>query len=329
MPVASWMSPPGRWGGGANADALNATRSTLLTALGALALAGSLLFTGRTHGLARRGQHSERFAAGVKLISSDRLEEQLGGIYSMEQLMLESALQHEAVVSVLAGFVRARTRIRWSLDDSPVEGVAVRDGERAPWRLPPEVQAALTVLGRRPRRNEQFPVDLSRSDLRGADLRKALFDRADFERAWCEGAKFEGASLVGAKLDFAFIARAHLVGVNLSGASLRGTQMESAVVEDSSLAGADLFKTNFQSATLRRVDMRGAKFNPYATDAQFSTADLRGARVIVGRLEPIDIFESIDLRDAQLVGSAADYTARVEDFLNGARTDGAVRTQDV
>ncbi|MGP9022806.1 pentapeptide repeat-containing protein [Streptomyces sp. BR1] len=57
------------------------------------------------------------------------------------------------------------------------------------------VQAAITVLGRRPVRTEPFRIDLRDTDLRGLDL---------------QGARLERARLAGARLDEADLSHARL-----------------------------------------------------------------------------------------------------------------------
>ncbi|WP_078969972.1 pentapeptide repeat-containing protein [Streptomyces natalensis] len=68
------------------------------------------------------------------------------------------------------------------------------------------VQAALTVLGRRPRdRDEPFVLQLHRTDLRGAILADAHLEAASLAHA-----RLEGAILIGARLDGAYLGGAHL-----------------------------------------------------------------------------------------------------------------------
>jgi hypothetical protein len=78
------------------------------------------------------------------------------------------------------------------------------------------VQAALTVLGRRPRdRVEPFPLQLHRTDLRGAMLAEA-----HLEGAYLPQARLEGAILIGTCLEGADLAYVHLWGANLANAHL-------------------------------------------------------------------------------------------------------------
>ncbi|MGW3464899.1 pentapeptide repeat-containing protein [Streptomyces olivaceoviridis] len=107
------------------------------------------------------------------------------------------------------------------------------------------VQAALTVLGRRPDRDEPFRLNLERTDLRGAVLFKAHLERAvlwesRLEMAYLEGARLEGAMLVDARLDWADLGLAHLEGASLWGSWLEGASLAGAHLEEADLEGARL-----------------------------------------------------------------------------------------
>lgn len=161
---------------------------TALVALGAGAIAGlGLYYTHRSHQhterlfehtrqkdreqaeLTREGQVTERYVEAIKLLSSDNLTQRLGGIYALERIMRDSEKDHQVIVEVLASFVRQHAPIR--------QHARVPDGEPAaePASRHPEehVQAAVTVLGRRPERAETMRINLSGIDLHGADLRHA------------------------------------------------------------------------------------------------------------------------------------------------------------
>lgn len=96
--------------------------------------------------------------------------------------MIESEREHETVIEVLAAFVRECTGSS-TVDDSAWNAEHHhRDGGDSP-RLETDVQAARTVIGRRPRRPERNKVDLSLTDLCGADLSGLNFDGVWFWRA--------------------------------------------------------------------------------------------------------------------------------------------------
>ncbi|AWI33167.1 pentapeptide repeat-containing protein [Streptomyces tirandamycinicus] len=188
---------------------------TVLTALGGGALvAAGLVYTHRTVELSREGHVTDRFSTAISQVASDKPLEQLGGIYALERIMRDSAKDHVTIVEVLASFVREHA----PLSDPPTKKERPQHTE--------SVQAALTVLSRRPRdRAEPFIVNLQRTDLRGADLSDAHLPDAwlrgtNLEGAWLEGANFRGAQLLGANLDSAQLRGAHLEGSLLGGADL-------------------------------------------------------------------------------------------------------------
>ncbi len=76
----------------------------------------------------------------VKLLVSDRAVERLGGVYSLERITGDSPKDRLTVVEVLAAFIREH--ISMPGHASPPDHSLPRPTEH--------VQAALTVLGRRP-----------------------------------------------------------------------------------------------------------------------------------------------------------------------------------
>jgi uncharacterized protein YjbI with pentapeptide repeats len=85
----------------------------------------------------------------------------------------------------------------------------------------PDVQAALTAIGRRDVTHDRLPVDLKgaylfRADLSGADLSRANLTGADFTGADFTGAFLAGANLTRANLAGANLTRAHLLRANFT-----------------------------------------------------------------------------------------------------------------
>jgi hypothetical protein len=182
-PVTSWAggSAVRDLNGKDKADAINGVRQTLLQAAAGTAALTVLVFTGLTFSLNRRGQVTDRYTKAIGLLASEKLDERIGGIYALEHIMVESERDHETVVQVLAAFVREHAAIGTTrpilwIDPPRRTRTDEPDQEPAPAT---DVQTALTVLGRRPSRKENRPLDLRRSDIRGADLRTAHLERAD------------------------------------------------------------------------------------------------------------------------------------------------------
>ncbi|MGW0844232.1 pentapeptide repeat-containing protein [Streptomyces sp. NPDC002787] len=238
---------------------------TALTALGAgLLVAAGLGYTHHTlqqtrardreqAELTREGQVTDRFSRAIGQIASAKAVEQLGGIYSLERIMRDSAKDHATIVEVLAAFIREHApapdrgksravpahrrlwrkvltrvpkrlrryvsmRLLGFLRPKPEASVRPRPSE--------PVQAALSVLVRRPQdRDEPFRLDLRRTDLRNAQLNGAHLERADLFEARMQGARLAGAHLEKANLCHVDLGIAVLEGAHLQGALLRYSQL--------------------------------------------------------------------------------------------------------
>ncbi|WP_052398157.1 pentapeptide repeat-containing protein [Streptomyces sp. NRRL F-5123] len=238
------------------ADAVNAVRQTVLAAFAGATVFVSLAYTARTYVLTRRGQVTERFRASVEQLASPHTEVRLGGIYSLEHVLAESEQDHDAVVGVLAAYVRNRTGAE---PGPPAVLPAVRNAGRPmpEWgtQPPQDVQAAVDVLARRPRRPEVRRVDLRGAVLVGLSLRAfefaapprlspAFLTAADLRRADLRGVEFHRSILNGADLRRANLAGARLAGVPLSGADLR-----EAILVDADLGDADLSRADLRDAS--------------------------------------------------------------------------------
>src|SRR6266568_2655897 len=130
------------------AAARDAARGRLLALGAGLFAAGALLFTARNFTLSRRtfelteqGQVTDRFTKAIEQLGSDKLDVRIGGIYALERIARDSAKDHPTVMEVLTAFIREHSREQWppSNADQSVQERLTR----------PDVQAALTVIGRR------------------------------------------------------------------------------------------------------------------------------------------------------------------------------------
>jgi hypothetical protein len=271
--------------GSARAAALSAAREavrTQLLTLGAgLFAAGALVYTARNFTLSRqtfklteRGQVTDRYTKAIEQLGSDKLDVRVGGIYALERIARESDADHPAVMEVLAAFIREQSRERWP---PPGRQPGVPSGQVPQSGTRPDVQVAVTVIGRRLRRDPEV-IDLS-----GADLTGAYLSCTNFTRALFNGARLSGANLIGANFAEANLSRADLSGAYLGEPGLSGADLSGAYLIEADLTGADLI-----SAVLAKADLTGA----YLADANFSSADLSGAD-----------FVGADLRDAVLVGA--------------------------
>jgi hypothetical protein len=162
----------------------------------------------------------QRLQLAISALESSLEIERLGAIYSLETLAKngerreyeldawsESRVGYEAfgtelLVEVLTALVRRHSQIEGAIS--------------------PEVQAALTVLGRTKIRRST-PIDLH-----GISLREAYLPFASLGGAFLYDCDFEGSIFCNANLSGAWLWRANLKRVNFDGADLRGADITGA-----------------------------------------------------------------------------------------------------
>jgi hypothetical protein len=129
----------------------------------------------------------------------------LGGIYALERIARDSDKDHWPIMEVLTAYVRdtapwipkeaqplpegqalvLQSPRMHTPASSTAEGPALRP-------TPTDIQASLTVIGRRtrsPNREGEYRLDLHNTDLRSADLREAHLEGAHLSEAHLEGAE--------------------------------------------------------------------------------------------------------------------------------------------
>ena len=294
-------------------QARDAARGRLLTLGAGVFAAGALLFTGRNYRVARQtleiteqgqrrtlelteqGQVTDRYTRAIEQLGSEKLDVRIGGIYALERVARDSAKDHPTVMEVVSAFVREHSHEQWPPSD--------RGGREQARSTRPDVQAAVTVVGRRIAKSDIQGIDLGGADLRranltGANLTGANLTDADFRRA-----NLTGANLTGANLTDADFRRANLTGANLTGANLFFTDLGranlfGADLTDADLDHADLTRANLTDARLPGADLDGANL----TDAYLARANLTGADLTGARLTRADLVLA-DFTNAHLTGA--------------------------
>ncbi len=229
-------TPGGIAAGGLAPAAARAYGRGRLLALGAgLLAAGALVFIARSVARSRAGQVTGRYAQAQEQLGCAELNVRIGGIGALERIARDSPSHHPAVMETLAAFIRERSR-----QHRPPSGPGGQAGERSPRT---DVQAAITVVGRRVAERDLRPVDLAGADLTGADL---------------TGADLTGAVLAHAVLARADLLAAKLVRADLSGTDLGGARLTSANLDGADLTGADLTDADLVGAVVSRTVFTGA-----------------------------------------------------------------------
>lgn len=200
--------------------------------------------------LTREGQVTGRYVEAIKLLSSGDLTQRLGGIYALERIMRDSEKDFSTVVKVLAAFVRTSAPLPTTTDESA--GVSL------------DVQAALTVLARRPQ-VKNVTMDLSRTDLRKADLTYANLN----------GCNLAGSRLEKAKLDYASLNRANLSGANIDKATFSRAQLNGAYLNVSSMVDADLTFASMGDLPVMTSKLFAARLSKYTVAPSDMPAEFR------------------------------------------------------
>ena len=154
VPAADWLArhDVGSAKGELLQTARDAARGRLLTLGAGLFAAGVLVYTARTFRVSREGQVADRYTKAIEQLGDENLNVRIGGIYALERVARDSKRNHPAVMEVLAAFVR-----EYPPEQLPLSGP--RNERRQ--LLPPDVDAALTVIERRLVMWDIRPVDLS------------------------------------------------------------------------------------------------------------------------------------------------------------------------
>jgi hypothetical protein len=262
----------------ARATTVNGARTTLvqgllgLVALGGILVAVQQLQTDREQfrddrqqlreqiALTRQGQVADRFGAAVNQLGSAKVEVRLGGIYGLERIAEESSSTRLQAFEVLAAFIRQHTRVMTRANR--FEEVSELQ------RRTPDVQAALTVIGRRTVLPTDAPIDLRNADLRRANLGGANLERALLSGSELQDSNFTNANLRMANLDDAVMSFARFDKAQLQKASFQRALMSGAGFQDTQLQGAILFGADLRTASFYGADLR---------DANLGAALLKGA----------------------------------------------------
>lgn len=246
-------------------SAREAVRTQLLTFFAGLFAFGALVFTAwnvtlyrqnlglyhRTNELTEQGQLTDRYTKAIEQLGTrKKLDVRLGGIYALERIARDSPRDHPTVMEVLAAFIR---------DHSHKELPEPVSSTDMPRRLRADVQAAITVIGRRETAHDRERIDLRCVNLPHAHLRKAKLSGADLGGANLTGADLGGAHLDGANLELAVLGAADLPGAILAGANLSDAIFTGAYLDrDPQACGPPRHGLQQREPRQRRPDRREA-----------------------------------------------------------------------
>lgn len=208
---------------------------------------------------------SERLAGVFAQLGSEQIAMRIAAVHSLEQIARDEPRQHGPIMQTLGAFVREQA----PAPTGRYVGNRYEPPDHAQVFVPPrtDVQAALTVLGRRQRDHDR-PIDrpmLTGVNLSGYDLSGGDFTSANFRGSYLCGTAFTGARLAAANFDYANLERADLFGADCMGASFAGAaapgaRFAHARLEGASLVDADLRGVDFTRAQLEGADLANANY---------------------------------------------------------------------
>ncbi len=257
--------------------------------------------------VSREGQVTERFSRAIDHLGNDSLDVRLGAIYALERIARDSRRDHGPVMEILTAYVREHAPWKPPSED---QQPAAEDQ-----RLATDIQAALTVIGRRKADYDPLGQVL--------DLRNTALHRADLDKANLQGARLAQVNLLRAELREAKLQDADLGGAILSGATLDEANLLRAVLVRANLQDAILDNANLQQAHLTRANLQRA----HLVEAKLPVAHLVGAKMqravlIEASLQGVYLNDA-NLEKAHLTGSDLRESNLSQTNLRGASLAGA------
>ena len=234
-------------------------RTSLLQFFGGLLIVAGAAATWRQVQVNRDGQITDRFSRAVEHLASENADVRIGGLYVLERISKDSPKDRRFVQVTIGNFVRNRSS--WPAVLHPTPAV---DEDLAWLRMrAPDVQAAVTILARRPVARDAPRLLLSYTDLRsveleGQQLTDAIMRRSNLARARLQGTRMDGCDLFAADLRKA----------NLRGACLRKASLRNAYLEGADLRGADLTDADLRGADMRALHLDEARLDGAHVDAK-------------------------------------------------------------
>lgn len=272
---------------------VNNIRRLILTGAAGIIAAGTIALGVRTYLTNRRTQVSDRYAKAIAMVASDKVDERLGGIYALEHIMRESPADHEVIVEVLMAFIReySARRLRPA---SPNVRKETPDSA-TPLTVATDIQAAIDVIGRRPKRPERLKLNFFDCVLPHANFERARIDHAIFNNCVLDGAVFEHASMKAC----------HITRCRGTTVNFRATNLKSAVVNEATLTDCAFPGAHLSNASILHSDLADSNFaHSLASRIYFGNTTLRRTPLSTD-------WDQCRLADSEISGDVADDLMRL------------------
>lgn len=283
----------------------NEFRRTVGQMLTTTLLVGTLYFTWRQLMVAEDGKVTDRFSSSINMLSSANTSSRIGAIYALERVAKDSAKDYRSIVEILTAYIREAATMK--REGSTPGAAAAPTQPKANLffgAAMPDVQAALTVLGRRPNDwlSERQRIFLENCDLRkvvlvDGKLMASVWTRSDLSEAMMirtdlRGAYLDEVNLTKAEMDGARLEEAHLWKANLTEANVTGVNFDGADLRDADLTGLRGYQS-ILSAT--GANIFGAKLSPEAKQVleRLGAVEMDDTKAWMKHLEKKIIFRSL------------------------------------
>lgn len=264
-------------------DSVNASRTTIVQAVGGLAVAAAVVISwtqltdtrhaadkaeqtaSRNLVLAEREQTTQRFTLSVNELQNKQTATRIGGIYGLAQVASDSRQYGRAIAEIMVTYLHDQTPIRASAPDPLDAFVGLAEPRCDTLVTPPiDVQAAFSVLMQIAEREHLSGLDLAGLNLSGVvahsgylvkdDLSGTSLADADLRQSQLDAAKLPGADLRLSCLNGTSLNNAKLGYADLRGASLRDADLRTAMLQNAMLGWVDASSArNFTTSQQRFV----------------------------------------------------------------------------
>ena len=270
-------------------------RSTWINAIGGLFFFVTAYFAWKNSEISHKQllatqekQITERFSKAVEQLGNEESRTvRLGAIYSLERIAKDSQYDHWTIMEVLTAFIREKSN----------------DNREPDSKIPEDIQAALTVIGRRNTENdlENGKINLSRSNLSGANFSEAKLNKANLNDVELNKANFCYANLIGAYFCNTNLTGTYFTNVNLTGANFLDANLTGTYFTNVNLTRTSFFNANLTYANFNNVNLANADFpKTNLTRAKFFCAKLINSKFQDANLYETQLYK-VDIKDAHFI----------------------------
>lgn len=229
------------------------------------------------------------------------LELRLGGLYALEKIAKANEDYHPQIMEVLCAYVRMHCPTKHDENESDNSNLDENESKTHIDLLRIDIQACLTVIGRRDELFDKGSFDLCDIEIKKAALSGAYLSGADLIKTDLSEANLSEAYLIKANLRLAYLQAA-----NLSGAILSGANLIRANLLDADLSGAQLINANITKAALCKANLIKATL----IEVDFLATDITGAD-----LSEADLRYAKNLKDYQIRSAKIDRKTKLPDYI--------------